>query len=139
MTEVNIMKAPTMGNPIYQGPQGNLSLAEAYADFAGEMNPLEIELLELPIGIRIYAVNVFCNAYMRSNDAQVKIECGERSSEDRTILVPRASYKKVVASHTFIEKPYTTRKAGEILYACIDYDRAYGRLAVSILYVVEGY
>ncbi|MEI7340456.1 hypothetical protein WCT87_03045 [Pectobacterium brasiliense] len=45
------IQAPSMRDAVYQGPQGNLSLAESQIVLAAAAAGDIVELLEMPIGI----------------------------------------------------------------------------------------
>ncbi|MGL4486145.1 MAG: hypothetical protein ACRCUG_03950 [Yersinia sp. (in: enterobacteria)] len=126
-----IITAPSMADTVYQGPQGNLSVAEGWYQFSGaeKINDI-IELLALPIGMRIYGVNVVSDALGVYISA---IKC------DGTILVSSSSHTSTVSKYALI-KPYSTKVPGEKLTVTIGSGTAArGLLTVSLLYVAVGY
>ncbi|MEQ9721284.1 hypothetical protein ABQG65_08815 [Yersinia alsatica] len=128
-----ILKAPSMNDTLYQGPGGNLSLAEGYIEL-NKASSGDIELLELPIGIRIYAVNLTNTSL--GFGVWVEIKCGQTTLVGKTLHSSKITRSEVIT-------PYTTKEAGEKLLAHISCDstsyKASGKLTVCILYVVVGY
>ncbi len=125
-----IITAPSMADTVYQGPQGNLSVAESWYSFSGAENPGDIiELLALPIGMRIYGVNVVSETL----GAYISILC------NGTTLVSSASHAFAVTKYVLI-KPYSTKIPGEKLKVVIGSGGAVsGLLTVSLFYTAVGY
>ena len=126
-----IITAPSMADTVYQGPQGNLSVAEGWI-ILNKLLPLSaVNLLELPIGVCIYGVNVVAPSL--GANINLAIECSNHT------LVGAMSCTNAIAKYIPI-KSYTTRKAGEILCARIGgHGSASGLLTVGILYVAVGH
>ncbi|HDL8243990.1 hypothetical protein ACS769_03920 [Yersinia enterocolitica] len=124
---MTIIKAPSIGDAVYQGPQGNLSLAEGQIILKDAAVGDVIEFLELPIGMRIYGVSEALGA-----GGTVEVKSGT------TTLVAAASHTAAVAKNVPIV-PYSTQTAGEKVTAVIAGGAANGRLVVNILYVAVGY
>ncbi|AJJ55760.1 putative phage protein [Yersinia pseudotuberculosis IP 32953] len=127
---MTIIKAPSIGDAVYQGPQGNLSLAEGQIILKDAAVGDVIEFLELPIGMRIYGVSVVSDALGAGVTVEIK--------SGTTSLVSAASHAVTVAKNVPIT-PYSTISAGEKVTAVIAGGPASGHLAVNILYVAVGY
>ncbi|CFR12410.1 hypothetical protein HRD70_14145 [Yersinia kristensenii] len=127
---MTIIKAPSIGDAVYQGPQGNLSLAEGQIILKNAAVGDVIEFLELPIGMRIYGVSVVSEALGAAVTVEVK--------SGTTSLVAAASHAAAVAKNVPIV-PYSTQAAGEKVTAVIAGGVASGRLVINILYVAVGY
>ncbi|CNG28943.1 Uncharacterised protein [Yersinia enterocolitica] len=127
---MTIIKAPSIGDAVYQGPQGNLSLAEGQIILKDAAVGDVIEFLELPIGMRIYGVSVVSEALGAGVTVEVK--------SGTTTLVAAASHTAAVAKNVPIV-PYSTQTADEKVTAVIAGGAANGRLVVNILYVAVGY
>lgn len=127
---MTIIKAPSIGDAVYQGPQGNLALAEGQIILKSAAAGDVIEFLEMPIGMRIYGVSVVSEAL--GAGVTVEVKSGDTS------LVAAASHAAAVAKNVPII-PYSTQTAGEKVTAVIAGGAANGRLVVNILYVPVGY
>ncbi|CAM3629619.1 MULTISPECIES: hypothetical protein [Yersinia] len=124
------IKAPSMGDTVYQGPQGNLSLAEGQIILNKADDGTVIELLELPLGICIYGLSVVSEALGAGVTLAVK--------SGATELLAANAHDIAVANYTPIV-PYSTVAAGEKITAIIAGGKASGRLVVNIHYVAKGY
>lgn len=124
------IQAPTIRDAVYQGPQGNLSLAEGQVTLAAAAIGDVVELLELPIGTRIYSVDVV-SAALGANTT-VAISVGDHA------LLPAFNTAAAVVSSTPVA-PYTTATQGEKVKATIAGAAATGSLTVIIKYVAVGY
>ncbi|MFJ5427678.1 hypothetical protein ACIPUP_00720 [Pectobacterium actinidiae] len=124
------IQAPSMRDAVYQGPQGNLSLAESQivltAAAAGDI----VELLEMPIGMRIYSVDVVSDALGANTTVAIK-------SGNQTLVVAASHAAAVVKSVPVV--PYSTVVSGEKITATIAGGAATGRLVVNVKYVAVGY
>ena len=128
---MTIITAPSMTDTVYQGPQGNLSVAEGWYPFSGaEKTGDTIELLALPIGMRIYGVNVVSEALGGYLSIQL----------NGTTLVSSSNYVFAVAKYVPI-KPYSTKVPGEKLTVTIGSNSGAvrGLLTVSLFYTAVGY
>ncbi|HDL8505747.1 TPA: hypothetical protein PXR55_001045 [Yersinia enterocolitica] len=125
-----IITAPSMADTVYQGPQGNLSVAEGWYQFnGGEKVGDTIELLTLPIGMRIYGVNVVSEAL----GVYISILC------HGTTLVSSNNHVFTAARYVLI-KPYSTKTPDEKLKAVISSGSpARGLLTASFFYTAVGY
>ncbi|KHN49430.1 hypothetical protein [Pectobacterium fontis] len=124
------IQAPSMRDAVYQGPQGNLSLAESQIVLATAAVGDVVELLEMPIGMRIYAVDVVSDAL--GANTTVAIKSGNQA------LVAAASHAAAVAKSVPVV-PYSTVASGEKITATIAGGAATGRLIVNVKYVAVGY
>ncbi|MDG0795648.1 hypothetical protein [Pectobacterium punjabense] len=124
------IQAPSMRDAVYQGPQGNLSLAESQIVLAAAAVGDVVELLEMPIGMRIYSVDVVSDAL--GANTTVAIKSGNQT------LVAAASHAAAVAKSVPVV-PYSTAASGEKITATIAGGAATGRLIVNVKYVAVGY
>ncbi|GLY59274.1 hypothetical protein Pcaca05_01320 [Pectobacterium carotovorum subsp. carotovorum] len=124
------IQAPSMRDAVYQGPQGNLSLAESQIVLAAAAVGDVVELLEMPIGMRICSIDIVSDAL--GANTTVAIKSGNQT------LVAAASHAAAVAKSVPIV-PYSTVAAGEKITATIAGGAATGRLVVNVKYVVVGY
>ncbi|WP_212768466.1 hypothetical protein [Pectobacterium versatile] len=124
------IQAPSMRDAVYQGPQGNLSLAESQIVLATAAVGDVVELLEMPIGMRIYSVDVVSDAL--GANTTVAIKSGNQT------LVAAASHAAAVAKSVPVV-PYSTAVSGEKITATIAGGAATGRLVVNVKYVAVGY
>ncbi|MFJ5320303.1 hypothetical protein [Pectobacterium parvum] len=124
------IQAPSMCDAVYQGPQGNLSLAESQIVLATAAVGDVVELLEMPIGMRIYSVDVVSDAL--GANTTVAIKSGNQT------LVAAASHAAAVAKSVPVV-PYSTAASGEKITATIAGGAATGRLIVNVKYVAVGY
>ncbi|MEE3649459.1 MULTISPECIES: hypothetical protein [unclassified Brenneria] len=122
--------APSIRDAVYQGPQGNLSIAEGRITLAAAAVNDVVELLELPIGMRIYGVDVISSAL--GADVTVEIKSGDH------VLVAAASHAAAVAKSVPVA-PYSTVVAGEKITATIAGGAATGELVVLVKYTAVGY
>ncbi|RLM26505.1 hypothetical protein BIY29_05450 [Brenneria alni] len=125
-----IIQAPSIRDAVYQGPQGNLSIAESSVTLSAAAIGDVVELLEMPIGMRIYSVDVVSEAL--GADVTVTIKSGDQT------LVAAASHAAAVARSVPVS-PYSTVTAGEKITAVIAGGAATGRLVVNVKYVAVGY
>ncbi|HDL7749233.1 TPA: hypothetical protein PXP51_001572 [Yersinia enterocolitica] len=125
-----IITAPSMADTVYQGPQGNLSVAEGWVQLNGVSYGDKIDLLALPIGMRIYGVNVVSEALGGYLSIQL----------NGTTLVSSSNYASAVAKYVPI-KPYSTTVPGEKLTVVIGSGSGAvrGLLTVSLFYTAVGY
>ncbi|KGA34237.1 hypothetical protein KU74_12235 [Pectobacterium brasiliense] len=124
------IQAPSMRDAVYQGPQGNLSLAESQIVLAAAAAGDIVELLEMPIGMRIHSVDVVSDAL--GAGVTVVVKSGAHT------LVAAASHADVVAKSVPVV-PYSTVTSGEKITATIAGGAATGRLVVNVKYVAVGY
>ncbi|HDL7646317.1 TPA: hypothetical protein PXO92_002955 [Yersinia enterocolitica] len=129
-----IITAPSMADTVYQGPQGNLSVAEGWYQFnGGEKAGDTIELLALPIGMRIYGVNAFgLKIYEVIRSIQV----------NKTILIPGVNQMSYSFNKYNIIKPFSTKVPGEKLTVTIGSGGPVGvsgLLTISLFYTAVGY
>lgn len=124
------IQAPSMRDAVYQGPQGNKSIAEGQIVLAAAAIGDVIELLEMPIGMRIYSLEIVSDAL--GAGVTVAIKSGA------TTLVAAASHAAAVTKVVPIV-PYSTIAAGERITATIAGAAATGRLVVNVNYVATGY
>ena len=66
------IQAPVMRDAVYQGPQGNLSFAESQIVLAAAASGDVVELLEMPIGMRICSIDVVSEALGAGVTMEVK-------------------------------------------------------------------
>ncbi|MCW2484839.1 hypothetical protein J5069_02900 [Candidatus Symbiopectobacterium sp. NZEC127] len=124
------IQAPSMRDAVYQGPQGNLSIAESRVTLnAAEVGDV-VELLDMPIGMRIHGVDVISDAL--GVDVTVAINSGDQS------LVAAASHAAAVAKSVPVV-PYSTVADGEKITATIAGGAATGSLIVLFKYTAVGY
>ncbi|WP_145517457.1 hypothetical protein [Yersinia mollaretii] len=130
-----IIKAPTLADTVYQGPQGNLSLAEGRITLNDKVKVGDvIELLELPLGICIYGMSVVSHEGVNLNLA-IAVSCGD------TVLASGIGIYKPTTSFWSI-KPYTTKEGGEKLTVTVTTrpsNYVPGQFGVTILYVAVGH
>ncbi|GKV88516.1 hypothetical protein [Pectobacterium carotovorum] len=124
------IQAPSMRDAVYQGPQGNLSLAESQIVLAAAAAGDIVELLEMPIGMRICSVDLVSEAL--GAGVTVEVKSGAHT------LVAAASHADVVAKSVPVV-PYSTAVSGEKITATIAGGAATGRLVVNVKYVAVGY
>ncbi|UDQ77743.1 hypothetical protein LJQ72_09405 [Pectobacterium brasiliense] len=124
------IQAPSMRDAVYQGPQGNLSLAESQIVLAAAAVGDVVELLEMPIGMRICSIDIVSDAL--GANTTVAIKSGNQT------LVAAASHAAAVAKSVPIV-PYSTVARGEKITATIAGGAATGRLVVNVKYVAVGY
>ncbi|MNG55942.1 hypothetical protein D3C79_140140 [compost metagenome] len=122
--------APSMRDAVYQGPQGNLSIAEGQIILAAAKAGDVVELLEMPIGMRIYSLDIVSDAL--GAGVTVAIKSGA------TTLVAAGSHAAAVAKVVPIV-PYSTVADGEKITATLAGGDAAGRLVVNVKYVATGY
>ncbi|MBP2845430.1 hypothetical protein J8655_08070 [Dickeya oryzae] len=124
------IQAPSMRDAVYQGPQGNLSIAEGQITLkAAAVNDV-VELLEMPIGMRIYGVDVISDAL--GANVTVEIKSGDK------VLVAAAAHSAAVAKSVPVA-PYATIVDGEKITATIAGAAATGNLTVLVKYTAVGY
>ncbi|NKI73547.1 hypothetical protein Dpoa2040_000749 [Dickeya sp. CFBP 2040] len=124
------IQAPSMRDAVYQGPQGNLSIAEGQITLkAAAVNDV-VELLEMPIGMRIYGVDVISDAL--GANVTVEIKSGDK------VLVAAAAHSTAVAKSVPVA-PYATIVDGEKITATIAGAAATGNLTVLVKYIAVGY
>ncbi|MEI7232855.1 hypothetical protein [Pectobacterium carotovorum] len=124
------IQAPSMRDAVYQGPQGNLSLAESQIVLAAAAAGDIVELLEMPIGMRICSVDLVSEAL--GVGVTVEVKSGAHT------LVAAASHADAVAKSVPVV-PYSTAVNGEKITATIAGGAATGRLVVNVKYVAVGY
>ncbi|WEF10304.1 hypothetical protein M9782_13865 [Pectobacterium actinidiae] len=124
------IQAPSMRDAVYQGPQGNLSLAESQIVLAAVAAGDIVELLEMPIGMRIYSVDVVSDALGANTTVAIK-------SGNQTLVAAASHAAAVVKSVPVV--PYSTVVSGEKITATIAGGAATGRLVVNVKYVAVGY
>ncbi|KFX07283.1 hypothetical protein KP22_04120 [Pectobacterium betavasculorum] len=124
------IQAPSMRDAVYQGPQGNLSLAESQIVLAAAAVGDVVELLEMPIGMRICSIDIVSDAL--GANTTVAIKSGNQT------LIAAASHATAVAKSVPIV-PYSTAASGEKITATIAGGAATGRLFVNVKYVAVGY
>ncbi|MBL0906723.1 hypothetical protein G5645_01815 [Pectobacterium carotovorum] len=124
------IQAPSMRDAVYQGPQGNLSLAESQIVLAAAAAGDIVELLEMPIGMRICSVDLVSEAL--GVGVTVEVKSGAHT------LVAAASHADAVAKSVPVV-PYSTAVNGEKIIATIAGGAATGRLVVNVKYVAVGY
>ncbi|AHG22190.1 hypothetical protein Z042_23180 [Chania multitudinisentens RB-25] len=124
------IQAPSMREAVYQGPQGNLSIANGQVTLAAAAAGDVVELLEMPIGMVIHSIEIVSDALGAGVTVAVK--------SGATTLVAAASHATVVAKVVPI-MPYSTIAQGEKITATIAGGSATGRLVVNIKYVATGY
>ncbi|ENY0908422.1 hypothetical protein [Serratia ureilytica] len=122
--------APSMRDAVYQGPQGNLSIAEGQIVLAAAKAGDVVELLDMPIGMRIYSLDIVSDAL--GAGVTVAIKSGT------TTLVAAGSHAAAVAKVVPIV-PYSTITSGEKITATVAGGDASGRLVVTVKYVATGY
>ncbi|UCZ75329.1 hypothetical protein LHK94_20460 [Dickeya zeae] len=124
------IQAPSMRDAVYQGPQGNLSIAEGQITLKAAAANDVVELLEMPIGMRIYGVDVISDAL--GANVTVEIKSGDK------VLVAAAAHSAAVAKSVPIA-PYSTATDGEKITATIAGAAATGNLTVLVKYTAVGY
>ncbi len=124
------IQAPSMRDAVYQGPQGNLSIAEGRITLNAAAVGDVIELLDMPIGMRICGVDVISDAL--GANTTVAIKSGDQS------LVAAASHAAAVAKSVPVV-PYSTVADGEKITATIAGGAATGNLIVLVKYTAVGY
>ncbi|RNM07942.1 hypothetical protein [Dickeya undicola] len=126
------IQAPSMRDAVYQGPQGNLSIAEGQITLkAAAVNDV-VELLDMPIGMRIYGVDVISDAL--GANVTVEIKSGDK------VLVAAAAHSAAVAKSVPVApSPYATIVDGEKITATIAGAAATGNLTVLVKYTAVGY
>ncbi|MFJ5456282.1 hypothetical protein [Pectobacterium sp. CHL-2024] len=123
------IQAPSMRDAVYQGSQGNLSLAESQIVLAAAAGDI-VELLEMPIGMRICSIDVVSEAL--GAGVTVEVKSGTHT------LVAAASHADAVAKSVPVV-PYSTADSGEKITATIAGGAATGRLVINVKYVAVGY
>ncbi|EOW7153606.1 TPA: hypothetical protein ACPZQZ_001961 [Yersinia enterocolitica] len=129
-----IITAPSMADTVYQGPQGNLSVAEGWYPFSGTEKPGDIiELLALPIGMRIYGLN------MSSDKLGIYVSIRFNGMS----LISTTSCASAFEKYTPI-KPYSTKTPSDKLVAVVGSTVSTnifvpGLLTVSLFYTAVGY
>ncbi|SLM63498.1 MULTISPECIES: hypothetical protein [Dickeya] len=125
-----IIKSPSLRDAIYQGAEGNFSIAESQVVLkAAAINDV-VELLEMPIGMRIYGVDVISDAL--GANVTLEIKSGDK------VLVGAAAHSAAVAKSVPVT-PYTTQTDREKVIATIAGGVATGSLIVLVKYTVVGY
>ncbi|ARZ00534.1 hypothetical protein AXW37_06405 [Yersinia ruckeri] len=124
------IKAPSMGDAVYQGPQGNLSLAEGQVILKDAAAGDVVEFMELPLGICIHGLSVVSEALGIGVTLTIKSGTTELLAV-RTQNVAIAKYAPII--------PHSTVAAGEKITGIIAGGKASGRLVVNIHYVAKGY
>ncbi|PXW43470.1 hypothetical protein DFO54_111156 [Erwinia sp. AG740] len=124
------IQAPSMRDAVYQGPQGNLSIAEGQITLKAAAANDVVELLDMPIGMRIYGVDVISDTL--GANVTVAINSGEHT------LVAAASHAAAVVKSVPVV-PYSTATDGEKITATIAGAAATGNLTVLVKYTAVGY
>lgn len=128
-----IINAPSMADRVYQGDEGNCSVAEAQIVFGANGIPAAangdvINLLTLPVGMRIHGISIVSEAL----GANVQIKSGSK------VLLNAAATTTAGQSFTPIV-PYSTLVSDEVVTATAAGAIATGRLVVLLHYVAVGY
>ncbi|QKJ87411.1 Putative phage protein [Paramixta manurensis] len=127
---MSVIIAPSLSERVYQGPQGNESVAEGSITLSAAAPGDIVQLLDFPIGMRINSVQVVSDAL--GEEVKVEIKSGD------TVLVPADDFSSAVATVVPVQ-PYMTQSDGELLTATISGGAAAGKLVVLIRYVAVGY
>lgn len=123
------IQAKTMRDTVYQGTHGNVSVAVGQVSLNAAAMDDVVQLLEMPVGMRIHTVDVISDAL--GADVTIEIKSGQAT------LVPAAAHSSAVVKSVPIV-PYTTADDGEIITAVIAGGAATGRLVVNVQYVAMG-
>ncbi len=123
------IKAPTMHDRMYVGTHGNLSVAFSKASLSAAAVNTEVELLDVPIGIKVVALRI--NTDGLGAGVTVDVKLGTKTL--------KAGIDVATATNQIIALPsaYTDQKA--VLMAVIKGAEANGVLEINPEYLSVGY
>jgi hypothetical protein len=124
------IQAPSMRDAVYQGAQGNKSIAEGQIVLKNAAAGDVIELLDMPMGMRITSLEIVSDAL--GAGVSIAVKAGDKT------LVPAASHSAAVAKIIPI-MTHSTLSQSEKISATIAGGSATGRLIVNVNYIATGY